>query len=203
MPSIIANRPLTDTQIVLGSSSIYRRQLLERLGLPFDCARPDIDESPLANETPADTALRLALAKARAIAVKFPLALIIGSDQVACIGLQRFDKPGTLARAKAQLQAMSSKIIHFDTALCLLNAQSGRYALEVVTTEVRMRTLSEAEIDRYLAHEDVLDCAGSAKSEGLGISLMDYMRSDDPNALIGLPLIALCRMLRAEGVVIP
>jgi len=190
-------------RLVLASTSIYRKQLLERLGLPFETARPEVDETPLPGETPVATAERLALEKARAVASHFPNALIIGSDQVAHRGDVRFDKPGTIDRAIAQLREMSGNAIVFHTAVCLFNSTTGQSQLEGVPVEARFRELSEAEIIRYVERERPLDCAGSAKSEGLGISLLDAMRGDDPTALIGLPLIALSRMLRAEGVQVP
>lgn len=193
--------------IVLGSTSVYRRQLLERLGLPFETDKPEVDETPLPNESPTDTAERLAQAKARAVAARHPRALIIGSDQVAYLSLPQsktqFGKPGSVENAIKQLHQMSGQIVVFHTALCLLNSETGHMQLESVPTEVKFRSLSEAEIIRYVEKDQPLDCAGSAKSESLGISLLDYMRTDDPNALIGLPLIALCRMLRAEGVQVP
>lgn len=190
-------------QLVLASTSAYRRELLARLGLPFETAAPDCDETPLAAELPQETAERLAVAKARAVADRYPQALIIGSDQVAYLGSQRFGKPGTRENALAQLRTMSGHTVTFHTGLCLLNAATGRTHLRGIPTEVRFRELSDGEISRYLDREDALNCAGSAKSEGLGISLMEHMRGDDPNALIGLPLIALCDMLRAEGLQVP
>lgn len=190
-------------RIVLASTSIYRKQLLERFGLPFDTARPEVDETPLPGESPVATAERLAGEKARAVAERFPNALIIGSDQVAHRGDLRFDKPGTVDRAIDQLRQMSGDTITFHTAVCLYNSASGHARLEGVPVVARFRQLGEAEIVRYVERERPLDCAGSAKSEGLGISLLDYMRGDDPTALIGLPLIALARMLRAEGVQVP
>lgn len=190
-------------RLVLASTSVYRRQLLERLGLPFETARPEVDETPLAGESPVATAERLAVEKARAVAGRFPDALIIGSDQVAHRGDERFDKPGTAERAIAQLHSMSGNTITFHTAVCLFNSASGHSQLEGVPVTARFRELSDAEILRYVEREQPLDCAGSAKSEGLGISLLDSMRGDDPTALIGLPLIALSRMLRAEGLQIP
>jgi len=189
--------------LVLASTSAYRRELLQRFGLPFETARPDIDESPLADEAPRATAERLAIGKARAVADAFPDALIIGSDQVAHIGDLRFGKPGTVERAILQLQAMSGRTVVFHTALALLNTRSGRVQIDAVPTEVRFRPLSDAEIVRYVERERPLDCAGSAKSEGLGITLLDALSGDDPNALVGLPLIALARMLRSEGVELP
>lgn len=190
-------------RLVLASTSPYRRELLARLQIPFEAVAPEADETALPGETPAETAERLAEAKARAVAARFPTHLIIGSDQVAHIGEQRFGKPGTRDKAIAQLRAMSGKSIVFHTGLCLLNTATGRMHLRGIPTEVGFRELADAEITRYLDREDALNCAGSARSEGLGIALMEYMRGDDPNALIGLPLIALADMLRAEGVALP
>lgn len=190
-------------KLVLASTSAYRRTLLERLTIPFAVARPDTDETPLPGETPPATAERLAAEKARAVARDWPDALIIGSDQVAHMGNEVFGKPGTEARAIEQLQRMSGQTVIFHTALALLNTRSGHIQVEGVPTSVRFRTLGDDEIRRYVAKERPLDCAGSAKSEGLGIALLDALSGDDPTALIGLPLIALCRMLRAEGVELP
>ena len=190
-------------RLILASTSPYRRELLARLQLPFEVAAPDADESPLADESPAATAERLAEVKARAVAHLFPDSLIIGSDQVAYMGERRFGKPGTRANAIAQLRTMSGHSVVFHTGLCLFNAASGRVHLRGIPTEVRFRELADAEIARYLDREDSLNCAGSARSEGLGIALMEYMRGDDPNALIGLPLIALSEMLRAESILLP
>lgn len=190
-------------KLVLASTSAYRRELLQRFGLPFEVARPDIDESPLPGETPQATAERLAVEKARAVAGQFEDALIIGSDQVAHMGDTRFGKPGTVERAVAQLQSMSGRTVVFHTALAVLNTRSGRVQLDAVPTEVRFRSLSSDEIVRYVNKELPLDCAGSAKSEGLGITLLDALAGDDPNALVGLPLIALARMLRNEGIALP
>jgi septum formation protein len=189
--------------LVLASTSTYRRDLLARLQIPFEVAAPDVDESPLAGESPANTAERLAEVKARAVGARYPNALIIGSDQVAYSAGTRFGKPGTRDKAAAQLRAMSGSSIVFHTGLCLLNTSTGTAQIRGITVEVGFRLLSEAEIQRYLDKEDALNCAGSAKSEGLGIALMSYLRGDDPNALIGLPLIALCDMLRAEGIELP
>jgi len=190
-------------KLVLASTSAYRRTLLERLSIPFEVASPNIDESPLTGEQPDATAERLAAEKARAVAADWPNALVIGSDQVAHLGNRIFGKPGTEARAVAQLQQMSGQTVMFHTALALLNTQSGHLQVEGIPTRVRFRTLSNAEIQRYVIKERPLDCAGSAKSEGLGISLLEALSGDDPTALIGLPLIALSRMLRAEGVELP
>lgn len=191
------------TTLILASTSVYRKALLERFELPFTTVRPEVDETPLSGELPAVTAERLALEKARAVAIRHPDALIIGSDQVAYRDEERFHKPGTVENAIAQLRSMSGRAIIFHTAVCLYNSRTGRHQIEAVPTEARFRALDEAEIVRYVERERPLDCAGSAKSEGLGISLLDYMRGDDPTALIGLPLIALARMLRAEGVLVP
>lgn len=190
-------------KLVLASTSAYRRELLKRFGLPFEIARPDIDESPLPDESPRATAERLAIGKAKAVAGQFDGALIIGSDQVASMGDQRFGKPGTVERAVAQLRAMSGRTVVFDTALAVLNTRSGHIQIETIPTEVRFRHLSDDEIVRYVERERPLDCAGSAKSEGLGITLLDALSGDDPNALVGLPLIALARMLRNEGLALP
>ncbi len=190
-------------RLILASSSAYRRELLARLRIPFDTARPELDEAALPGEQPEETARRLAVAKARAIAIRYPSDLIIGSDQVACAGDRIFGKPGTHDAAIAQLHFLRGQTVVFHTALCLLDASSGRTRVRSIPTEVRFRMLSDAEILRYLEREQPYDCAGSAKSEGLGISLLEYIRGDDPNALIGLPLIALSEMLRAEGIELP
>lgn len=189
--------------LVLASTSAYRRMLLERLQLPFSTDRPETDETPLPGEHPTATAERLAAEKARAVAARWPDALIIGSDQVACLGDEIFGKPGTEERAIAQLQRMRGQTVTFHTALAVLNTRSGRLQVEGVPTQARFRPLSDDEIRRYVAKERPLDCAGSAKSEGLGIALLEAMPGDDPTALIGLPLIALARMLRAEGLELP
>ena len=190
-------------QLVLASTSPYRRQLLERFGLPFLTARPETDETPLPGEHPAAPAERLAVDKAKAVAAAHPDALIVGSDQVAYLGIEQFGKPGTVERAVDQLQRMSGKTVVFHTAVALLNARTGTFFCEGVPTRVRFRHLEEAEIRRYVEREMPLDCAGSAKSEGLGISLLEALSGDDPTALVGLPLIALARMLRQEGIQLP
>ncbi len=190
-------------RLILASTSPYRRELLARLQVPFETVAPDVDEAPLTGESPVATAERLAEAKARAVGALFPDGLVIGSDQVAHMGGRRFGKPGTRANAMAQLRAMSGHSVIFHTGLCLLNAATDRVHLRGIPTEVRFRELSDEEIARYLDREDSLNCAGSARSEGLGIALLEYMRGDDPNALIGLPLIALSEMLRAEGIALP
>lgn len=190
-------------KIVLASTSLYRKQLLERFNLPFETTRPETDESAQRGESPTGLAERLARDKALAVAGLYPDALIIGSDQVAYAGDDIFGKPGTVDRAVAQLQQMSGREVVFHTSVALLNSRSGHMQCEGVATRVRFRTLSGDEIRRYVEIEMPLDCAGSAKSEGLGISLLDALSGDDPTALIGLPLIALARMLRAEGVQLP
>ena len=189
--------------LVLASTSPFRRELLTRLQIPFETVAPETDESALPGEPPAATARRLAEAKARAVAQRYPDALIIGSDQVAANGSERFGKPETRGNAIAQLRLMRGNEVVFHTSLCLLDSATGRVQLSCVDTHVGFRDLSDGEIESYLDKEDALNCAGSAKSEGLGISLLSYLRGDDPNALVGLPLIALCNMLRAEGVALP
>lgn len=189
--------------VVLASTSPFRRDLLARLQIPFEVAAPDTDEAALPGEPPTETARRLAEAKARAVAGRFPGALVIGSDQVAASDGERFGKPGTRANAAAQLRQMRGKEVVFHTGLCVLNTATDRSQVRCVDTHVGFRQLDDAEIESYLDKEDALNCAGSAKSEGLGISLLSYMRGDDPNALVGLPLIALCDMLRAEGLALP
>jgi septum formation protein len=189
--------------LILGSSSAYRRALLERLALPFSCISPDIDETPLPQEHPAATARRLAREKAKAVASLLPAdqknSLIIGSDQVAVVGDQIYGKPGNHEKAVAQLQALSGQTVRFETALCLYDAANGQTQEELIGTEVEFRELSLAEIEAYLQREPAYDCAGSAKSEAMGIALLDRLSGDDPTALVGLPLIALCRMLRHAG----
>ena len=187
-------------QLVLASTSKYRRELLTRLGLPFEVASPRVDETALPNEAPQDTARRLAEAKARAVAARFPQALVIGSDQVAVLDDIPLGKPGNHATALRQLRAMRGKEVVFHTALCLCNAASGQVQTRIVPFYVRFRDYSDAQIERYLQREQPYDCAGSARCEGLGIALIAEMRGDDPNALIGLPLIALTEMLAAQGV---
>ena len=189
--------------LVLGSTSRYRRELLQRLGLPFTVAAPDVDEAPLPGETPRALALRLALAKAHAVAAQHPDAAVIGSDQVADLHGQPLGKPGTHERASAQLQRMSGETVIFQTAVAVVCAATGFEQVDLAPVEVRFRTLTGDEIERYLRIEQPYDCAGSAKSEGLGISLLEAIHSDDPTALIGLPLIRTCRMLRAAGLTLP
>jgi septum formation protein len=189
--------------VVLASTSPFRRDLLARLQIPFEVTAPDTNEAALPGEQPTATARRLAEAKARAVARHFPDALVIGSDQVAASEGERFGKPGTRANAAAQLRRMRGKEVVFHTGLCLLNTATDRTQVRCIDTHVGFRQLDDAQIEAYLDKEDALNCAGSAKSEGLGISLLSYMRGDDPNALVGLPLIALCDMLRVEGLALP
>ncbi len=184
--------------IVLASTSPFRRELLARLGLPFLTASPDVDETPLPGEAPEATAMRLSESKARAVAARHPEALIIGSDQVACLEGRVFGKPGSHDNAVRQLQTMRGRSVNFFTGLCLLNARTGLARLRGVSTLVTFRDLSDDEIERYLRKEQPYNCAGSAKSEGLGIALIARMAGEDPNALIGLPLIALCDLFREE-----
>jgi septum formation protein len=188
--------------IVLASSSPYRRSLLARLRLPFEVRTPAVDEAALPGEAARDTALRLAQAKARAIAPDCPTALIIGCDQVAALDGSALGKPGTHANAVAQLRAMRGKSVLFHTALALLNAGTGALQSSEVPTTVRFRRYDDSEIERYLVAERPYDCTGSAKIEGIGIALVESVLGSDPSALIGLPLIELTRMLRNEGVVI-
>lgn len=190
-------------KLILASTSRYRKDLLSRLNLAFESVAPEVDETPLANEQPAATARRLALAKAQAVRGRHPDALIVGSDQVAICDGQRLDKPGNHANAVKQLRHASGRSVVFHTAVVLLNARSGNIQAALVPTETRFRSLSDAEIERYLKAEPAYDCAGSAKAEGLGISLLEEIQSPDPTALVGLPLIALSAMLRNEDVLIP
>ncbi|MCE9633498.1 MAG: Maf family nucleotide pyrophosphatase [Methylophilales bacterium] len=188
--------------LILASSSPYRRELLERLQIPFTVISPDVDEAPLQGEAPEVTALRLAQAKARKIGLSHPDSLIIGCDQVATLDNMQLGKPLTHDNAVKQLSLMRGRTVSFHSALCLYNSASGNMQTEVVTYEVKFRDLSDTEIENYLLKEQPYHCAGSAKSEGLGIALIEWMRGDDPNALIGLPLIALINMLKNEGVVV-
>ena len=187
-------------QIVLASTSPFRRELLSRLGLPFEVANPKADEAPLNDEAPQATALRLSEAKARAVVDEFSDALIVGSDQVAFLDGQLFGKPGTHANAVEQLQTMSGRTVNFFTGLCVLDAQSNRVQIAGVPTLVTFRDLTRDEIENYLRIEQPYNCAGSAKSEGLGIALIARMEGEDPNALIGLPLIKLCDFLKKENI---
>jgi septum formation protein len=194
----------TPPRLILASSSAYRRELLERLALPFETIAPHIDETPLPGEAPEATALRLARAKAEAISLHHPGALVIGSDQVATLDGAQIGKPGDHARALAQLQTMRGREVVFHTALCLWDGRSAdpqaACQLENVQVFVRFRDLPDHELDAYLRIEQPYDCAGSAKNEGLGIALLERIESHDPTALTGLPLIALTGMLRRAGV---
>jgi len=192
---------LKDFSIILASGSRYRAELLGRLGLPFEAWSPAVDESPLAGESCAETARRLARLKAQAARERFPGAWVIGSDQVAELDGRPVGKPGNLDNARAQLRAMRGRRVVFHTGLCLL--ANGRAHEAMVPTEVAFRDYTDAEIERYLDREPAFDCAGSAKSEALGISLLASLRGDDPTALVGLPLIALAGMLRSEGAAVP
>jgi septum formation protein len=191
--------PKSQRPLILASTSRYRRELLERLRLPFGTVAPEVDETPLPGETPAVLAQRLALAKAQAVARAHPQAVVIGSDQVADLQGQCLGKPGQHERAVAQLRAMRGRDVIFQTAVALV--APGLVQQELAQVRVRFRDLSDEEIERYLHAEQPYDCAGSAKSEGLGIALLESIDSDDPTALIGLPLIRTCRLLRLAGVV--
>jgi septum formation protein len=186
--------------LVLGSTSRYRRELLERLRVPFEVAAPDVDETPLVGEAPLAMAQRLALAKAHAVADKFPHAVVIGSDQVADLHGEPLGKPGTHARATEQLRRMRGQVVVFQTALAVVCVETGFVQQDVAAVRVLFRDLSDAEIEAYLIAEEPYDCAGSAKSEGLGIALLERIDNDDPTALVGLPLIRTARMIRAAGV---
>jgi len=188
--------------LVLASTSVYRRDLLSRLGLPFEMVAPEVDEAPLPREAPETTALRLATEKARAGARGFADALVIGSDQVAELDGRRLDKPGSHERAAEQLAFASGRTIVFNTAVALLNARTGSLRSALVPTRVSFRPLSTAQIEAYLRRERPFDCAGSAKSEGLGIALIQSIEGPDPTALVGLPLIALVDLLLLEGVAV-
>ena len=186
-------------RLVLGSTSRYRRELMQRLCIPFDVAAPDVDETPQDHESPHDLACRLALAKARAVAALHPDAVVIGSDQVADLDGEPLGKPGTHERAVAQLRRMRGRTVVFQTAVAVVCQNTGFAQTDLAAVRVVFRNLSDAEIETYLRTEQPYDCAGSAKSEGLGIALLESIDNDDPTALVGLPLIRTCRMLRAAG----
>lgn len=186
--------------LVLASTSRYRRELLTRLRLPFVVENPQVDETPRPDERPAALALRLALAKAEAVAQRLPAAVVIGSDQVADLDGQPIGKPGTHERAVAQLRAMSGRSVVFQTAVAVVRRDTGFAATALAPVTVRFRELSDAEIEHYLHAEQPYDCAGSAKSEALGIALLQSLESDDPTALVGLPLIRTCELLRRAGI---
>jgi septum formation protein len=186
--------------LILGSTSRYRRELLERLRVPFDVVSPEVDETPLPGEAPQALATRLALAKAKAVAALHHQAVVIGSDQVADLNGEPLGKPGTHERAVVQLQRMRGQTVIFQTAVSVVCQASGFEQTELAQIKVRFRDLSDAEIEAYLRAEEPYDCAGSAKSEGLGIALLDAIDNDDPTALIGLPMIRTARLLRAAGI---
>jgi septum formation protein len=191
---------VTSRPLILGSTSKYRRELLQRLRVPFDVVSPEVDETPHPNEAPRDLAMRLALAKAQAVAAQHPNAVVIGSDQLADLNGEPLGKPGTHERAVLQLQKMRGQTVVFQTAVSVVCQASGFAHTELAQIKVRFRDLSDAEIEAYLRAEEPYDCAGSAKSEGLGIALLDAIDNDDPTALIGLPMIRTARLLRAAGV---
>lgn len=186
-------------RLILASTSPYRRELLARLGVPFATVAPEVDETPLPGESPADTAMRLSLLKAQAVARHHPDALIIGSDQVALLDGEQLGKPGDHANAVAQLRRMRGKTLEFHTALTLLDAASGRAQTANVPVRLVMRNYSDAQIDAYLRKDQPYNCCGSARSESLGIALIARFDTEDPNALVGLPLIKLTEMLANEG----
>jgi septum formation protein len=190
-------------RLVLASSSSYRKALLERLGLAFEVAAPGVDERPLPGERPAQTALRLSILKAQSLKARFADALIIGSDQVAALGNERLDKPGSHENAVRQLRRVSGKAVDFHTAVTLFDSATAHLQSKVVPCRVTFRSLDDERIERYLRREQPYDCAGSAKAEGLGIALIARMETDDPTSLIGLPLIALTGMLEAAGLSVP
>ena len=191
---------ITPRKLILGSTSRYRRELLERLRVPFTVEAPHVDETPLPLEAPQQVACRLAMSKARAVAAKFPDCVVIGSDQVADLEGEALGKPGNHARAFAQLQKMRGKVVVFQTAVAVVCQESGFSQMDLAQVKVTFRDLSDTQIEAYLRAETPYDCAGSAKSEGLGIALLASIESDDPTALIGLPLIRTCQMLKAAGI---
>jgi septum formation protein len=196
----MTSSPHTARSLVLGSTSRYRHELLSRLGVPFEAIAPQVDETPDPGESPSGLALRLALAKARDVARRYPGAVVIGSDQVADLDGEPLGKPGTHERAVEQLRRMSGKTVVFQTALAVVCVDTGFEQSDIAPVRVVFRTLGEDEIEHYLRTEQPYDCAGSAKSEGLGIALLERIDNDDPTALVGLPLIRTCRMIRAAGV---
>lgn len=201
--SDIHSLPFQPHPLVLGSTSPYRRELLQRLRIPFDVLAPHVDETPMSGESPRELACRLALAKARAVAALRPDAIVIGSDQVADLNGAPLGKPGTHERAVVQLQQMSGQTVLFQTALAVVCQQTGFEQVDLAVVRVVFRTLDAGTIERYLHAEKPYDCAGSAKSEGLGIALLDHIDNDDPTALVGLPLIRTARLLREAGLTLP
>ena len=198
----MSSAPTKTRRLILGSTSRYRRELLERLQIPFDQASPDVDETPSPGENPRALAERLALAKAHAVARQFPQAVVIGSDQVADLDGLPLGKPGTHERAVAQLKQMRGKTVVFQTAVAVVCLESGFSQSAVAPVKVAFRDLGDDEIENYLRAEQPYDCAGSAKSEGLGIAILSSIESDDQTALVGLPLIRTCNMIRAAGIVL-
>ncbi len=194
------NQALTPRPVILGSTSRYRRELMQRLRLPFEVVAPEVDETPLPGESPEALARRLARAKAFAVAQRHPHAVVIGSDQVADLDGEPLGKPGNHERAVAQLRRMRGRTVVFQTALTVMCLDSGHEASDLAAVRVRFLALGDDEIEHYLRAETPYDCAGSAKSEGLGIALLESIENDDPTALVGLPLIRTARMLRAAGV---
>ena len=186
--------------LILGSTSRYRRELLQRLQLPFEVVAPEVEETPLRGEPPALMAQRLALAKARAVAIAFPKAVVIGSDQVADLNGLPLGKPGSHERAVKQLQQMRGQVVIFQTAVSVVCLESGFSETRLASVKVTFRNLPDTEIENYLLAEQPYDCAGSAKSEGLGIALLASIESDDPTALVGLPLINTCELISAAGI---
>jgi septum formation protein len=203
-PPAPADRTLQDPSerrtLVLGSSSRYRGELLQRLRIPFEVSAPDVDETPLAGETPATLAMRLALQKAHAVARNWPAAVVIGADQVADLNGLPLGKPGNHTRATEQLRQMRGNTVIFQTAIAVVCFETGFEQASLAAVRVKFRDLSDSEIENYLLAEQPYDCAGSAKSEGLGIALLESIDSDDPTALVGLPLIRTCALLRAAGI---
>lgn len=196
----MSSAPTKSRPLILGSTSRYRRELLERLHIPFDIASPDVDETPSPGETPRALAERLALAKAQAVARQFPQAVVIGSDQVADLNGMPLGKPGTHERAVAQLRQMRGQMVIFQTAVAVVCIESGFEQSGIAAVKVTFRDLTDDEIENYLRTEQPYDCAGSARSEGLGIALLSSIESDDPTSLVGLPLIRTCNMIRAAGI---
>jgi septum formation protein len=192
--------PPNPRTLILGSTSRYRHELLTRLRIPFSVVAPEVDETPHTGETALALAIRLALAKAHTVAKLHPQAIVIGSDQVADLLGDPLGKPGNHARAVQQLQRMRGHTVVFQTAVAVVCLATGFEQIDVAPVRVRFRALSDPEIEAYLQAEQPYDCAGSAKSEGLGIALLDAIDNDDPTALIGLPLIRTCRMLREAGI---
>ena len=192
----------TTRQLILGSTSPYRRELLLRLRLDFEVVSPQVDETALPGEAPRKLAIRLALAKAQAVARLHPQAVVIGSDQVADLDGAPLGKPGSHTRAIEQLKRMSGQTVVFQTAVAVVCLETGFTQQDLAPVHVKFRELSDTEIEAYLLAEKPYDCAGSAKSEGLGIALLESIANDDPTALVGLPLIRTCRMIRAAGIAV-